>query len=79
MTDKVVRELFRSRLKEWMIVNGVPKHELARRLEVTWNTLNSWTIGRSMPSFLRIRDLAIVTGESVDWWMGLDKEERCER
>ena len=79
MTDMEVREVFCSRLHAWMADNGVHKNELARRLGVPWNTLNSWTSGRSMPSYLRLRDLAIVTGESVDWWMGLDREERWER
>ena len=74
MTDAEVREVFASRLVSWMNDNGVSQYRLSKKMGVPWQTVHSWKVGRSMPGFCRIRELAMVTGEPADWWLGLDWE-----
>lgn len=74
MNDVEVRRLFSSRVRSWLADNGVTKYALAARMDVPWNTVHSWAIGRSLPGYMLLRELCMATGEPADWWLGLDGE-----
>ena len=74
MNDVEVRRLFSSRVRSWLAGNGMTRYALASRMGVPWNTIHSWASGRSVPGYIRLRELSIATGKPADWWLGLDEE-----
>lgn len=57
---------------------GWTQAELARRLGVTRNGVNSWEQGLSVPSTACLTDLARVFSVSTDYLLGLEQLERID-
>lgn len=65
MTADKIRELRQAR--------GWTQAELARRLNITRNGVNSWEQGLSMPSPSYLVDLANIFSVSTDYLLGIEK------
>jgi transcriptional regulator with XRE-family HTH domain len=52
----------RNPLEAWRIENNLPKHEAAKRLNVSLGHYYEWAAGRSIPSERRAAAVFIVTG-----------------
>lgn len=61
------------RIKELRTARGWTQAELARRLNMTRNGVNSWEQGLSMPSPAFLVDLARVFSVSTDYLLGLQR------
>lgn len=59
------------RIKELRTARGWTQAELARRLNMTRNGVNSWEQGLSMPSPAFLVDLARVFSVSTDYLLGI--------
>lgn len=60
------------KIKTLREVKGWTQAELARRLGITRNGVNSWEQGLSMPSPAYLVDLASVFSVSTDYLLGVD-------
>lgn len=64
------QELFAKRIRAWREAEALSRRELARRLEVTEQTLLNWENGR-LPSYEALRMLVRASGITGDYWLGL--------
>lgn len=60
------------KIKDLRTARGWTQAELARRLDVTRNGVNSWEQGLSMPSSALLIDLAKVFSVSTDYLLGIE-------
>lgn len=60
------------RIKELRTLRGWTQAELARRLNMTRNGVNSWEQGLSMPSPAFLVELAKLFSVSTDYLLGVD-------
>lgn len=63
------------RIKALREVRGWTQAELARRLNITRNGVNSWEQGLSMPSPACLVDLAKLFSVSTDYLLGVERLE----
>ena len=63
------------RIKELREARGWTQAELARRLNITRNGVNSWEQGLSMPSPACLVDLAKLFSVSTDYLLGVERLE----
>lgn len=63
------------RIKELRNARGWTQAELARRLNITRNGVNSWEQGLSMPSPTFLVELARVFSVSTDYLLGIERLE----
>lgn len=63
------------RIKTLRIARGWTQAELARRLGITRNGVNSWEQGLSMPSPALLVELARVFSVSTDYLLGIEHLE----
>lgn len=63
------------RIKELREARGWTQAELARRLSITRNGVNSWEQGLSMPSPSCLVDLAKLFSVSTDYLLGVERLE----
>ena len=63
------------RIKALREARGWTQAELARRLSITRNGVNSWEQGLSMPSPACLVDLAKLFSVSTDYLLGVDRLE----
>lgn len=63
------------RIKELREARGWTQAELARRLSITRNGVNSWEQGLSMPSPACLVDLAKLFSVSTDYLLGVERLE----
>lgn len=61
------------RIKELRQAHGWTQADLARRLGVTRNGVNSWEQGLSMPSPASLVDLARMFSVSTDYLLGVER------
>ena len=61
------------RIKALRESRGWTQAELARRMNMTRNGINSWEQGHSMPSPQRLVDLARLFSVSTDYLLGVEK------
>lgn len=73
MSKDEVQALFSERLKGWMNATGHNISSLSRALQTKRQGVARWVNG-GMPDFYNLRLLAMYSGVSVDWWLGLDTE-----
>ncbi len=55
--------------------NGMTQTELAYRLALSRNAVNSWEMGLSFPSLYNVVELSKIFHVSVDYLLGLKSEE----
>lgn len=69
------------RIKALREARGWTQAELARRMNITRNGVNSWEQGLSMPSPTCLVDLAKVFSVSTDYLLGVERLEtgQCHR
>ena len=60
------------RIKAWREARGWTQAELARRMNMTRNGINSWEQGLSMPSPPSLVDLAKLFSVSTDYLLGVE-------
>ncbi len=65
--------MFPERIKALRTARGWTQAELARRLNMTRNGVNSWEHGLSMPSPAFLVDLAKVFSVSTDYLLGVQQ------
>lgn len=65
-------DLIADKIKDLRTARGWTQAELARRLDVTRNGVNSWEQGLSMPSSALLIDLAKVFSVSTDYLLGIE-------
>lgn len=63
------------RIKKLREARGWTQAELARRLNITRNGVNSWEQGLSMPSPACLIDLARLFSVSTDYLLGIERLE----
>ena len=63
------------RIKALRVARGWTQAELARRLNLTRNGVNSWEQGLSMPSPACLVDLAKLFSVSTDYLLGVERLE----
>lgn len=63
------------RIKALREARGWTQAELARRMSITRNGVNSWEQGLSMPSTTCLVDLAKVFSVSTDYLLGVERLE----
>ena len=63
------------RIKALREARGWPQAELARRMNITRNGVNSWEQGLSMPSPACLVDLSKVFSVSTDYLLGVERLE----
>ena len=61
------------RIKELRQARGWTQADLARRLNITRNGVNSWEQGLSMPSPASLVDLARLFSVSTDYLLGVER------
>lgn len=61
------------RIKELRQARGWTQADLARRLSITRNGVNSWEQGLSMPSPASLVDLARLFSVSTDYLLGVER------
>ena len=64
------QEAFTKRFCQWRAERQMTRRELAQALEVTEQTLINWERG-TQPTIEPLARLAVYSGLSVDWWLGL--------
>ena len=64
------KQAFTKRFCDWRAGTGMSRRELSRALDVTEQTLINWEKGTA-PSIEPLARLAVYSGLSVDWWLGL--------
>ncbi len=60
------------RVKELREKHGLSQAQLAKRISVTRNTVNSWEMSLSTPSAICLAELSKVFGVSTDYLLSLD-------
>lgn len=50
--------------------------KLARKMGVSNQTVATYVLGRGLPNAIMLKKLAIATGISADWWLGLCKTKK---
>ena len=65
------------RIKALRESRGWTQAELARRMNMTRNGINSWEQGLSMPSPQSLVDLARLFSVSTDYLLGVEKHKGC--
>lgn len=73
MVIKEVMLVTSERIKELRQARGWTQADLARRLGVTRNGVNSWEQGLSMPSPASLVDLARMFSVSTDYLLGVER------
>jgi transcriptional regulator with XRE-family HTH domain len=68
-------EMTSERIKALREARGWTQAELARRLNITRNGVNSWEQGLSMPSPACLVDLAKLFSVSTDYLLGVERLE----
>lgn len=68
-------EMIADRIKALREARGWTQAELARRLNITRNGVNSWEQGLSMPSPACLVDLAKLFSVSTDYLLGVERLE----
>lgn len=68
-------EMISERIKKLREARGWTQAELARRLNITRNGVNSWEQGLSMPSPACLIDLARLFSVSTDYLLGIERLE----
>ena len=60
------------KIRDLRTARGWTQAELARRLDITRNGVNSWEQGLSMPSSALLIDLARIFSVSTDYLLGIE-------
>lgn len=66
------------RIKALREARGWTQAELARKMNMTRNGINSWEQGLSMPSPPSLVDLARLFSVSTDYLLGVENYKRCQ-
>ena len=67
------QEAFTKRFCDWRDAKGTTRRALAHDLGVTEQTLINWEKG-TQPTLEPLARLAVYSGLSIDWWLGLTDE-----
>lgn len=67
--------MFKSRLKELRASREWTQSDLAKKLNVSQQTIGSWEVGRAEPNSDALAKIAALFGTSVDYLLGIDDEK----
>ena len=66
--------MFKSRLKELRASRKWTQSDLAKKLNVSQQTIGSWEVGRAEPNSDALAKIAALFGTSVDYLLGIDDD-----
>lgn len=66
------------RIKELREQNGLTQTELAKKIGVTRSSVNGWEMGISIPSIMKLVELAMFFHVTTDYLLGMDNAKRLD-
>lgn len=66
------------RIKELREQNGLTQTELARKIGVTRSSINGWEMGVSIPSIMKLVELALFFHVTTDYLLGMENARRLD-
>ena len=66
------------RIKELRERSGLTQTELAKKMGVTRSSVNGWEMGVSIPSIMKLVELAMFFHVSTDYLLGMENKNRLD-
>lgn len=66
------------RIKELREQSGLTQTELAKKMGVTRSSVNGWEMGISIPSIMKLVELALFFHVTTDYLLGMENENRID-
>ncbi len=66
------------RIKELREKSGLTQTELAKKMGVTRSSINGWEMGISIPSVMKLVELAMFFHVTTDYLLGMENQNRLD-
>lgn len=66
------------RIKELREKSGLTQTELAKKMGVTRSSINGWEMGISIPSIMKLVELAMFFHVTTDYLLGMENQNRLD-
>lgn len=77
-SERTMYIILDERIRELREKSGLTQTELAKKIGVTRSSINGWEMGISIPSIMKLVELAMFFHVTTDYLLGMDNAKRLD-